>query len=544
MERINSKVNGWFLPQVQRQYAWGMRYESEAYICLLLDSLFRGYPIGGLVVWETSKPIPHREFLGDYTSGQIGKLTDEGRWGAHKSLVYDGQQRLQTLHSVLYHSFNQRVLWFNLLFDRQKSDSEDTGFHFRSKGSEVPTDCISMVRLFSLADDPRTKESLKSHFTNAVPRTEEQALIIKTNIDELWKIFVERHVKSIAYFPVQSDNEDIVNEIFRRLNTGGIALTQIELVLAKVKAKHPEFEQDLHAKSVELKGCSGGFEFTAEEILQFIFLQIYGSVKVDVSRVKPGDAEKFHEQLSDASIALHELFEGYLWGLFKINNGVITPRRLALLPIAAYVAQLAKSRRPYRIKELTQENIRSVTQYLILSQVNDWNTQTMVNAFAAKAKTAASIGENFPLKAIKEIALEKNRSGFLHYHQFVAQRWFALKILAPSRSYVFFDDKPEIDHIFPLNLADQKDDYQERVDILWNLQPMPAGVNNYKRARNPAEFFTSDDGGKYFGDYDFLPIRGATIWKDYRAFLRFRHKQMRRELQKRYQLKLVRLRGA
>jgi hypothetical protein len=58
---------------------------------------------------------------------------EEGRQGAHKFLVYDGQQRLQTLRSVLYYAFNGRVLHFDLLFDDTKEYADETGFVFRDK---------------------------------------------------------------------------------------------------------------------------------------------------------------------------------------------------------------------------------------------------------------------------------------------------------------------------------------------------------------------------------------------------------------------------
>jgi len=105
MEKINNFSNGWYLPQVQRQYVWGARYGSETYIYMLLDSLYRRYPIGGLVLWETDNPVPFREFINDYFPGNFAKQVENGRRGSHKCLVYDGQQRLQTLRSVLYYSW-------------------------------------------------------------------------------------------------------------------------------------------------------------------------------------------------------------------------------------------------------------------------------------------------------------------------------------------------------------------------------------------------------------------------------------------------------
>ena len=52
MEKLNSLNGGWYLPYIQRQYVWGERYESEEYICLLLEFLF-------LTLWQ-KVAAPHR----------------------------------------------------------------------------------------------------------------------------------------------------------------------------------------------------------------------------------------------------------------------------------------------------------------------------------------------------------------------------------------------------------------------------------------------------------------------------------------------------
>lgn len=58
-----SKINQtWFLPAIQRPYVWGCRYESEAYICKLFDSLYHKYPIGGLIMWETGTKVAQSIF--------------------------------------------------------------------------------------------------------------------------------------------------------------------------------------------------------------------------------------------------------------------------------------------------------------------------------------------------------------------------------------------------------------------------------------------------------------------------------------------------
>jgi hypothetical protein len=63
-------------------------------------------------------------------------------------------------------------------------------------------------------------------------------------------------------------------------------------------------------------------------------------------------------------------------------------------------------------------------------------------------------------------------------------------------------------------LAGADERYEEQVDIVWNLQPIPDGINNYKRARHPKKFFNSPDTARYWQDYDFIPEPQSPIWDD------------------------------
>ncbi|KPK53816.1 MAG: hypothetical protein AMS22_06845, partial [Thiotrichales bacterium SG8_50] len=353
MEKLNVPNGGWYLPQVQRQYVWGARYESETYICLLLDSLLQGYPVGGLVLWETSKPIAHRKFIDDYAPGQFAKQVDSGRWGAHKYLVYDGQQRLQTLFSVLYHTFNGRVLHFDLLFDRQTAESDETGFLFRDKGAPEDARYLRMTAVASMSCTPREKSALESRIVKQLALDEENELLVKSNIVALWDTFVATNVKSLAFFPVKTDNEEEVNEVFRRLNTGGIALTQVELVLSDVKAKYPDYEEKLWEVSEALRKRSNGVKFLSADVLQFFHLLIKGTTRIDQKRVNIADIDEFQSALDKDKDALIEVFEGYLWGLFKINDASLVPRWLAVLPIACYLTWLKRAGKKWKIKQLT-----------------------------------------------------------------------------------------------------------------------------------------------------------------------------------------------
>jgi len=89
------------VPDLQRPYVWTPRQ-----VTLLIDSLFRGWPFGSLLVWEV-KPdcfendegIPHRPFwqLVDRTTEESGTTTSPLGQPATYHMVLDGQQRIQSL---------------------------------------------------------------------------------------------------------------------------------------------------------------------------------------------------------------------------------------------------------------------------------------------------------------------------------------------------------------------------------------------------------------------------------------------------------------
>src|ERR1700683_2308666 len=74
------------LPEMQRHYVWPATRVRD-----LLDSLYRGYPSGAVLVWETDREMPSRNL-----AVEQGHSPFKG----HK-LLLDGQQRLTSLTAIL-----------------------------------------------------------------------------------------------------------------------------------------------------------------------------------------------------------------------------------------------------------------------------------------------------------------------------------------------------------------------------------------------------------------------------------------------------------
>src|ERR1700728_77499 len=74
------------LPEMQRRYVWRSTRVRD-----LLDSLYRGYPSGAILLWETDEEVPLQEFA----------VAQEKNPYQSTRLLLDGQQRLTSLWAVI-----------------------------------------------------------------------------------------------------------------------------------------------------------------------------------------------------------------------------------------------------------------------------------------------------------------------------------------------------------------------------------------------------------------------------------------------------------
>src|SRR2546425_4045774 len=74
------------LPEMQRRYVWPATRVRD-----LLDSLYREYPSGTILVWETDQETPTRDLA----------VEQEKPAFMTQKLLLDGQQRLTSLAAVM-----------------------------------------------------------------------------------------------------------------------------------------------------------------------------------------------------------------------------------------------------------------------------------------------------------------------------------------------------------------------------------------------------------------------------------------------------------
>ena len=470
-DTVNKVNNGWYLPAIQRPYVWGNRYESEKYICKLFDSMYQGYPIGVLILWNaTKKKVAYREFLQHFHSEDIYENVHESLWDgdAPKSLVYDGQQRLQTISSCLKYSFNNRILVFDLLYKELDNatdlDSDnETGFHFIDKKEMPDRFEISMPALFLYSQTAEEKKeeakiSLENTYLQKC-KTDEEMLTVRVNIGKLWNIFVEdKNKELLAYYEISgSTSEKQVNEIFERLNTGGIQLSNTDLLYSQIKGKYPDFEADVMAYTKRPQNVL----LNHYDLLQLLHLIVMGKTRIG-DKVSPEQMDKIFNTWNDIQRPLDEFFDEYLLKHLHITDISIVRSKLPLFIIILFLYKNSSCKRS-NYSKLGASQQKLIDKFFITAELNDWTLQSFTDNFA-KIVLNNKTPQHFPWDEIKKYVQEKKKRNIdISEEILCAYRWFSLKILTPNRTYYSLSEKsshrynPELDHIFPKKLSSIQD---------------------------------------------------------------------------------------
>ena len=121
------------LPEMQRKYVWPATRVRD-----LLDSLYRDYPSGNILVWETDEDITTRE---------LSVLPDQTPTTMSKLLLLDGQQRITSLASILtgepVQVRNRKRpidILFNKFLERKRKRGENI--------LEMPTESLQVIKNF------------------------------------------------------------------------------------------------------------------------------------------------------------------------------------------------------------------------------------------------------------------------------------------------------------------------------------------------------------------------------------------------------------
>lgn len=246
------------LPEMQRRYVWRSSRVRD-----LLDSLYRGYPSGAILIWETDELVPQQAFAVEQQSNPYAKT----------QLLLDGQQRLTSLSAVIRGKpvqVNGRVRPIELLFNLEHPEAlpfvtevEDNSIDAPeySDDGEEPNDEEA-----DATEDELQKRFDKMTFVVSTRKLEQLPQWVKvsevfagthdnntflkragiTSLDDpRAEIYTQRlnRLKDIRKYVYRMDvlertlSYDEVTEIFVRVNSLGAKLRSSDLALAQITAK-------------------------------------------------------------------------------------------------------------------------------------------------------------------------------------------------------------------------------------------------------------------------------------------------------------------
>ena len=203
------------LPEFQRGYVW-----NRDQVRGLMRSLYLGYPVGGLLTWETLAD-------GSLVRGEATATP------ALRVLILDGQQRITSLYGITRGRPPAFFQGDEKAFSGLRFNVEDQTFEFYAPAK--------------MRDDPRWidvsslfTQGLEQHIgaLNAHPDTQPRIVSYMERLARLRQV-LERdfHEEKITG---EDKTVDVVVDIFNRVNSGGTKLSKGDLALAKKCARWPE----------------------------------------------------------------------------------------------------------------------------------------------------------------------------------------------------------------------------------------------------------------------------------------------------------------
>ena len=203
------------IPEIQRPFVW-----KAAKVRDLMDSLYKGFPIGYLISWRNPNV----------------RLKD-GSLSEGKKILIDGQQRVTALKAAILHEY---------IIDKNYNQTKITiAFNPIEERFEVSNPAIKkyktwIANISEVFDGSTDQFDLVLNYIDANPGVDSKQ--VKNAISGL----VKMPLRQIGLIELAADLDiEVVTEIFIRINSQGVELSQADFVMSKIAANETYGGQDL-----------------------------------------------------------------------------------------------------------------------------------------------------------------------------------------------------------------------------------------------------------------------------------------------------------
>lgn len=238
------------LPEFQRGYVW-----NREQVRGLFSSLYRGYPIGGFMTWNTKA---------EGAAARGGPVAVDGT----VKLLLDGQQRVTTLYGV---TRGHAPKFF------EGNAATFTGLHFN-----LDDEAFEFYAPTKMKANPvwvNVTEVLQKGIGGFLVRAQELAGSdadgVAEYVNRLNRITqistIEVHIEEVTG---TDKTIDVVVDIFNRVNSGGTKLSKGDLALAKICASWPEARGEMNTRLKTWK--TAGYDFRLDWLLRNVNAVVTG----------------------------------------------------------------------------------------------------------------------------------------------------------------------------------------------------------------------------------------------------------------------------
>jgi hypothetical protein len=189
------------VPAFQRGFVW-----SEQKVLGLFDSVFRGYPIGSVLLWRVDGEVFRKDSFAKLPFPTTSS-------GSSSQYVLDGMQRLASLYGAFHFDGTQDPI-FNVVYNLKEE-------RFSLK-ADAPSGepHVPMSSLFSPKEFLRLTSTLNE--TEGGDKWIDKAL-------ELQRVFQEYLIPTVT---ISNRDPQQVVEVFQRINSTGVGLSAVDFIRA------------------------------------------------------------------------------------------------------------------------------------------------------------------------------------------------------------------------------------------------------------------------------------------------------------------------
>ncbi|WP_426505291.1 GmrSD restriction endonuclease domain-containing protein [Dactylosporangium sp. McL0621] len=451
------------LPELQRSYVW-----RPTQVAKLVDSLYRGFPFGSLLFWQSDEAPVTRSLA----------VTGPGEQPVQPPLyLLDGQQRLTSLHRV-FHDHPEAQIVFHVERERFQNQSAATQadpqwikvYTLLQRGESI----ISMTRRLKDAGCPLDEVQIEDRLS-AVRSLGERTF----------------HVETLRECGYQE-----VSEIFVRVNSAGRHLSRADLAMSTLSAKWPGVLDKFQKEAAHWRRAGYGdldVEFLSRAFAGVLFGGGMSSWSVnDLSRVG-------EDELARAWGTVERGLR-HLVPLLKANLGLARsgplPSLAALIPLIVLLGERPDGPMAAQTADALLYWLLIATVRARYSTSSDTNLTRDIQA-ARKPDPARELLRNLGvLQAVPAITAESlagrsKESPYFFLSLLVAQRngardwWYATSIM-PGESDDF---QLQYHHVHPVATLDRYD--KGEINDLANLAFISRKANLKISDRSPADYFPS-----------------------------------------------------